>query len=70
MADDNRTTCEVLETLLKSTECVHVDIIGRLVKEKHVTALFQCHCKVQTVTLTTREHATLLLLVSTREVEA
>ena len=70
VTDYNSTAREVLKTLLQSTQSVHIDVIGRLVKEKHVTALFQCHGKVQAVTLTTGEHTALLLLVGAREVEA
>ena len=32
VADYNCTACEVLKTLLKCTQCVHVNVVGRLVK--------------------------------------
>ena len=68
VADYNGTSREVLKTLLKRTQSVYVDIIGRLIEEEYVTTLFQRHCKVQTVTLTTGKYTALLLLVGTREV--
>ena len=70
VANHYGTTCEVLQTFLQSTQGVHVNIVGRLVQKQYVRLGFQCQCQVQAVTLTTREHAALLLLVSAGEVES
>ena len=69
VADYHGATCKLLQTFLKGTERVYVDIIGRLVEEEHVALFLQCHGKVQTVSFTTREHTAFLLLVGTREIE-
>ena len=60
---------EVLQSLFESTQSVHVDVVGRLVEQQHVTFLLQCHGKVQAVALTTRKHGNLLLLVGTGEIK-
>ena len=39
VADDNSTTCECLKTFLLCTECIHVDIVGRLIEEEDITFL-------------------------------
>ena len=65
MRDNHRTSGKLLKTFLKSTKGIYVDIVGRLVKEKNVTLLLQSHSEMQTVTLTTREHAAFLLLIGT-----
>ena len=56
VADDNRTTGQCLKTFLQGTECIHVDIIGRLIEEEDITFLLQCHSQLKTVALTTREY--------------
>ena len=68
--DNYRTTCEVLQALLQCTKGVYIDIVGWLIEQDYVTLLLQSQSEVQAVALTTREYATLLLLVGTREVES
>ena len=53
VADDYGTSGKVLKTLLECTQRVHVDIVGRLVEEQHVTLLLQCEGELQAVALTT-----------------
>ena len=68
--DNYCATCEVLQALLQCTKGVYVDVVGRLIEQDYIALLLQCQCEVQAVALTTREYATLLLLVCTGEVEA
>ena len=70
VTDDDGTAGEGFETFLQGAQRVDVDVVGRLVEEQHVALLFQGDGQMQTVALTTGEHAALLLLVGTAEVEA
>ncbi len=69
VADHYSATGKVLQTFLQRTQGIHVDIIGRLVQQQYVGLRFECQGQVQTVSLTTRQHAAFLLLVRTGEVE-
>ena len=53
MRDDYCTSRKVLETFLKSTDCVYVNIVGRLVEKEHVALILESKGKVKTVSLTT-----------------
>ncbi len=68
--DNHSTTCEVLQTLLQCSQSIYIDIIGRLIQKQHIALLLQCQGQVQAVTLTTRQHTALLLLIGTAEVKA
>ena len=70
VADDDGTAGKGLKTFLKSPEGVDVDIVRGLVEQQHIAFLLQGDGQMQAVTLTAREHATLLLLVGSAEVEA
>ena len=70
VTDYHSTASKGLETFLQGTEGVDVNIVGGLVEQEHIAFLLQCHGQVQTVALTAGEHAALLLLVGTGEVEA
>ena len=70
MADDHSTSSEVLQAFLQSSQRIHIYIVGRLVKQQHITLLLQGKGKLQSVTLTTRECAAKLALISAREVES
>ena len=52
VADDNGATGEGFETFLQGTQGVHVDVVGRFVKQQHVTFLLQGHGQVETVAFT------------------
>ena len=67
--DNHSATCEVLQALLQCTQGIYIDIVGRLIEQDNIAFLLQCQRKVQAVTLTTRQNATLLLLVCTGEVK-
>ena len=53
MADNHRTTGKGLKTFFQGTQRVHIDIIGRLVEEQHITLLLQGDSQMQAVALTT-----------------
>ena len=53
MTDDYRTTGECLKTFLQGTECVYVDVVGRLIEEEDVAFLLQCHSQLKAIALTT-----------------
>ena len=69
MADDHSTAGESFDALFQSTEGVHVDVVGRLVQQQHIGFRLEGHGQVQPVALASRQHAALLLLVGTVEVE-
>ena len=64
MRNHDCTSGKILKTFLKSTDSVHIHIIGRLVKKKHVTFILEGQRKMETVSFTTREDAAELLLIS------
>ena len=70
VADDDGTAGKGLETFLQGAEGVDVDIVRRLVEQQYIAFLLEGDGEVQTVALTTREHAALLLLVGSAEIEA
>ena len=69
VADDDSTAGKGLKTFLQGTEGIDVDIIRRLVEQQYIAFLFEGNGQVQTVALTTREHAALLLLISSAEIK-
>ena len=70
VTDDDGTACKSLQTFLQGPQRVHVDIVRRLVEQQHISLLFQGDGQMQTVSLTTREHAAFLLLIRTAEVKS
>jgi hypothetical protein len=50
--DDNRTSSEVLQSLLQCAYGIYIGIIGRLIKQQYIGLAAQCQCQVQAVTLT------------------
>ena len=70
VADDDGTTCKLLQTFFQCAERVDVDVVGRFVEQKYVTLLLECHGQMESVTFTTRKHATEFALVRAIEVEA
>jgi len=69
MGDYNGAAGKIIKTLFQCPECVHVNVIGRLVKEQHVGTALQRQREVEPVALSAGENAALLLLVGTGEVE-
>ena len=69
MRNDDGASGEIFKTFLQRPQRVHVDVVGRLVQQQHVALLFQGEGQVETVALAARQHAALLLLIGTREVE-
>ena len=61
---------EVQKGFFQGPEGFHVQIVGRLIQQQHVAALFQQLGQVQAVALTTGQVANPLLLVAALEVEA
>ena len=70
MADYHGTTCESFKSFFKRSQGIHVDVVGGLVEQQHVTLLLQRHGQVEAVAFAATQHSALLLLVGTREVEA
>ena len=70
MADDDRVAGELVERLLQRAQGVDVEVVGRLVEQQHVGALFEHLGQVDAVPLAARQRADLLLLVGADEVEA
>lgn len=69
MTDDHSTSGKVLQTFFEGTERIHVDVIGGLVQQQHITFLLQAERQMQAVAFTTGKHPTELFLVGTGEVE-
>ena len=67
--NDYSASCKVLKSLLQCTDRVHIHIIGRLVKKKDVTFIFEGKGKVETVPFTSGKYAAKLLLIRSREIE-
>ena len=61
---------EVLQALLQGAYCIHIHIIGRLVKQQYISLFFKCQGKVQPVALTSAKDAAELLLVCSGEIES
>ena len=69
MADHQTAAAEILEGLLKRPERVDVQVVGRLVEKKDIGAFLEHPRQMHPVSLPSRKHADLLLLVRAREVE-
>ena len=69
VTDDHGTSGKVLQTFFESTERIHVDVVGGLVQQQHITFFLQAERQVQTVALTTGKHPAELFLVGAGEVE-
>ena len=69
VTDDYCTSGKRFQTFFECTERVHVDIVGRLVEQQHVSLLLQCECELQTVSLTARKYTAEFALVGSGEVE-
>ena len=69
MADNHGTSGKVLQTFFEGAKRVHVDVVGRLVQQKHITLFLQAERQVQAVAFTTGKHSAELFLVGTGEVE-
>ena len=69
VTDDDRTTGKSLKSFLEGSQGIHVDIVGRFVKQQHISFLLQGDGQMQTISLTTREHTAFLLLIGSTEVE-
>ena len=69
MADDHGAARELEQGILQRSECFDVEVVGRLVEQDQVAALFQRQCQVQPVALTTGQHTGHLLLVGALEAE-
>ena len=69
VADHNSAACKILQALLKRTQRIHIDIIGRLIEQQHIALLLERHSQLQTVSLTARQHAAFLLLIRTGKIE-
>jgi len=69
VADDHRAAGEIFQRGLECLQGFHVQIVGRLVQQQHIAAPAQQLGHVDTVALTARQQADLLLLVAPLEVE-
>ena len=70
MTDDYGTSGKVLQALFQGAHGVHVNVVSGLVKQQDIGFALQCQCQMQTVALTTTQHAGLLALVGAGEVES
>ena len=68
--DHNGGAGEVQQGLFQRAQGFHVEVVGRLVQQQHVGALFQGQRQVQAAALTTGEVLNELLLIAALEVEA
>lgn len=69
VGNDHGAARELLKGVLKGAQGLDVQVVGRLVEENQVSALFQGQSQVQAVTLTTGENLGRLLLVRALEAE-
>ena len=70
MGDHQYAARELGERILERAQCLDVEIVRGLVKEKHVPPAQQRRRKVQAPALAAGERAYILLLVGALEVEA
>ena len=70
MGDHHSAAREFEQRVFEGFQGLDVQIVGGLVEQQQVAALLQGQCQVQTVALTTGEHAGQLLLVGALEAEA
>ena len=69
VSDDHSTSGELEQSIFQTGECLHVEVVRRLIQEQEVATLLERQGKVQTVPLTTGENTGFLLLVGTFETE-
>ena len=69
MADDERTSAEILDRLLQKTQRVNIEIVGRLIEDYHIPALFEDFCKLTAVLLAARKLSDRFLLIRPFESE-
>ncbi len=69
VADDHGAAGEILERLLERAQGIHIEIVGRLVKQQHVCAGLEHLGEMYPVALTAGELADFFLLVGAPEVE-
>ena len=69
VADNNRATGEFLKRLFQRAKRVHIEVVGRLVKQQQVGATFQHPRQMHAVAFTTGQLADTFLLVAALEVE-
>jgi hypothetical protein len=70
VADDDGAAGVILDRLFERAQRVHVEVVGRFVKQEHVAALLHGHREMEAVALAAGEDAHFLVLVGTAEVEA
>lgn len=69
MADNEHTSREVFQGVLKGAHGVHVDIVGGFVQKENVGSGFQHTREVEPVAFTARKDVHLLLLILAIEIE-
>src|SRR5690606_15792837 len=69
VGDDDGAAGELEQRVLERLQGLDVEVVGGLVEEQQVAALLEREREVETVALTAREHAGLLLLVGPLEAE-
>src|SRR5699024_5186030 len=67
--DDHGATRELFECVLQRPQGFHVQVVGRLVQQQQITALFESQRQVQAVAFTAREHTGTFLLIGPFESE-
>src|SRR5205085_7436681 len=69
VADDHRAAGEILERVLKRTQSLNVEVVGRLVEQQDVAAVLEHLGEMNPVAFAARQLADLFLLVGPAEVE-
>ena len=69
MADDHGATGEAFKRFFKSRQRFDIQIIGRFIEQKHVSAFFQHLCHVHAVAFTAGQQTNLFLLVRALKIE-
>src|SRR3984893_8293429 len=67
--DDDRAAREIHQGLFEGAQRINVEIVGRLVEQKHVGAQFQHFGEMHAVALAARQLPDLLLLIRALEIE-
>ena len=68
--DDNGAAGKIHQRFLKRAERVHVEVICRLIEQKHVRPLLQYLCQMDTVAFSPRKLSGFFLLVGAAEIKA
>ena len=69
MRNNYGAACEILQTFFQRTQCVNINIVGRLIEQQYIGLALECQSQVQTVSFSTGKHTAFLLLVSTCEIK-